>query len=98
MRLGWTAVSPGDRSRAQAVAEQGRAVVSVAVGLVLVLLAAGLIEAFVTPSPLPTAARIGIGVAAESVFLAYVFRFGHKAARAGETGDVDDAPDVVPTG
>jgi uncharacterized membrane protein SpoIIM required for sporulation len=98
MRLGWTAVSPGDRSRAQALAEQGRAVVSVAVGLVLVLLAAGLIEAFVTPSPLPTAARIGIGVAAESVFLAYVFRFGHKAARAGETGDVDDAPDVVPTG
>ena len=50
-----------------------------------------------TPSPLPTAVRIGIGAAAEITFLAYVFHFGRKAAKAGETGDVDDAPDVVPT-
>jgi uncharacterized membrane protein SpoIIM required for sporulation len=97
MRLGWTAVSPGDRPRAQALAEQGRAVIAVALGLVVVLLAAGLIEAFVTPSPLPTVVRIAIGVAAEAAFLGYVFHFGRKAARAGETGDVDDAPDVVPT-
>ena len=51
-----------------------------------------------TPSPLPTYARIAIGVAAEIAFLAYVFHFGRKASRAGETGDLDDAPDVVPTG
>jgi hypothetical protein len=51
----------------------------------------------VTPSPLPTFVRIGIGVAAEIAFLAYIFHFGRKAARAGESGDVDDAPDVVPT-
>ena len=58
---------------------------------------AGLIEALVTPSPLPTFARIAIGVLAEIAFLAYVFHFGRKAAMAGETGDVDDAPDLVPT-
>jgi hypothetical protein len=80
------------------LAEQGRAVVSVAVGLVVVLLISGLIEALVTPSPLPTAVRVGIGVVAEIAFLAYVVHFGRKAVRAGETGDVDDAPDVVPTG
>lgn len=97
MRLGWTVVSPGDRPRAQALAEQGRAVVAVAAGLVVVLLVSGLIEALVTPSPLPTIARIGIGVAAEVMFLAYVVHFGRKASRAGETGDVQDAPDVVPT-
>jgi uncharacterized membrane protein SpoIIM required for sporulation len=97
MRLGWSVVSPGNRPRGQVLAEQGRAVVAVVVGLVGVLLVAGLIEAVVTPSPLPTFARIGIGVAAEIAFLAYIFHFGHKAARAGETGDVDDAPDVVPT-
>jgi uncharacterized membrane protein SpoIIM required for sporulation len=98
MRLGWSVVSPGNRPRGQVLAEQGRAVVAVAVGLVAVLLVAGLIEAVVTPSPLPTAARIGIGVAAEVAFLAYVFHFGRKAVTAGETGDVDDAPDLVPTG
>ena len=97
MRLGWTAISPGDRPRGQALAEQGRAVASVAVGLVVVLLASGIIEAFVTPSPLPTFVRIGIGVLAEAGFLYYVIHFGRRAVRAGETGDVEDAPDVVPT-
>ncbi|MFG1931802.1 stage II sporulation protein M [Mycobacterium sp. NPDC048908] len=97
MRLGWSVVSPGNRPRAQVLAEQGRAVVSVAVGLVAVLLVSGLIEALVTPSPLPTAVRVGIGVAAEIAFLAYIFHFGRKAARAGEIGDLEDAPDVIPT-
>ena len=97
MRLGWSAVSPGNRPRGQVLAEQGRAVMAVAVGLVGVLLVAGLIEGLVTPSPLPTFARIGIGVAAEIAFLVYIFHFGRKAARAGETGDVDNAPDLVPT-
>ncbi len=98
MRLGWTVIAPGDRPRSQAMAEQGRAVVSVAVGLVAVLLISGLIEALVTPSGLPTAVRVGIGVLAEALFLAYVIHFGRRAVRAGETGDLADAPDLVPTG
>jgi hypothetical protein len=97
MRLGWSVVSPGNRPRTQVLAERGRAVVAVAIGLIVVLLVSGLIEAMVTPSPLPTVVRIGIGAAAEIAFLAYIFHFGRKAARAGETGDIDDAPDVVPT-
>ena len=97
MRLGWSVISPGDRPRGQVLAERGRAVVAVAVGLVVVLLVSGLIEALVTPSPLPTFLRIAIGVAAEIAFLAYVVHFGRRAARQGETGDLDDAPDVVPT-
>lgn len=98
MRLGWTVISPGDRPRSQVLAEQGRAVVAVAGGLVVVLGLSGLIEALVTPSPLPTFLRIGIGVAAEVAFLAYIVHFGRRAARSGETGDLADAPDVVPTG
>ncbi|MFV9632477.1 stage II sporulation protein M [Mycobacterium neumannii] len=98
MRLGWNVISPGNRPRGQVLAEQGRAIGAVAGGLVAVLLISGLIEALVTPSPLPTAARIAIGVAAEIAFLAYIFYFGRKAERAGETGDVEDAPDVVPVG
>ena len=97
MRLGWSVISPGDRPRGQVLAERGRAVVSVAVGLVAVLLVSGLIEALVTPSPLPTFVRVGIGVVAEVAFLSYVVYFGRRAVKAGETGDVDDAPDVVPT-
>jgi uncharacterized membrane protein SpoIIM required for sporulation len=96
MRLGWSVIAPGDRPRGQVLAEQGRAVVAVAVGLVAVLLVSGLIEGLVTPSPLPTLLRIGIGVAAEAAFLSYIGYFGRRAARAGETGDIADAPDVVP--
>lgn len=97
MKLGWTVVAPGDRPRGQALAEQGRAVGSVAVGMVAVLLVSGLIEALVTPSSLPTFVRVAIGVTAEAGFLAYVIHFGRKAVRAGESGDVEAAPDVVPT-
>jgi uncharacterized membrane protein SpoIIM required for sporulation len=98
MRLGWSVISPGDRPRGQVLAEGGRGVVSVAVGLVGVLLVSGLIEAMVTPSPLPTFARIGIGVLAEAAFLSYIIFFGRRAVAAGETGDIEDAPDFVPTG
>ncbi len=97
MRLGWSVISPGDRPRAQVLAEQGRAVVSVVLGLVVVLLASGLIEALVTPSSLPTFVRVGIGICAEVAFLSYIGYFGRRAVKAGETGDIDDAPDLIPT-
>ncbi|GIH22081.1 membrane protein [Acrocarpospora phusangensis] len=96
MRVGWAVVSPGPRPRGQVLAEQGRAVMTVVVGLIVVLLVAGLIEALVTPSSLPTWARIGIGVLAEAAFLTYVIVYGRRAARAGETGDIDNAPDYIP--
>lgn len=98
LRLGWSVVSPGDRPRGQVLAEQGRAVVSVAIGLAGVLLVSGLIEALVTPSALPTFVRVGVGIAAEIAFLSYIGYFGRRAAKAGETGDIEDAPDVIPTG
>ena len=61
LRLGWAVIDPGRRTRAEALARQGRAVGAVALGLVLVLMVSGAIEAFVTPSGLPTWARVGIG-------------------------------------
>jgi uncharacterized membrane protein SpoIIM required for sporulation len=97
MRLGWMVVDPGPRRRVDALAEQGRAIVSVALGLVVVLFVSGLIEAFVTPSGLPTWARIAIGVLAEVAFLAYVVVYGRRALRQNETGDLERAPDVAPT-
>ncbi len=96
LRLGWTAISPGPHTRSVALAREGRAAAGIAMGLVVVLFVSGVIEAFVTPSPLPTWARIGIGVVAEILFLAYVFVLGRRAALAGETGDVgDDAESAV---
>lgn len=88
LRLFWAWVSPGPRSRARSLAEEGRAALGVSVGLVGLLLVCGLIEAFVTPSGLPTWARIGIGLLAEAAFLTYVFTLGRWAHHRGETGDL----------
>ncbi len=98
LKLGWTVIDPGGRSRAQALAEEGRALVVGALGLVLVLLVSGIIEGFVTPSGLPTWARIGIGALAEIAFLAWVFGWGRRAYQAGVTGDLrsDLLGDVAP--
>jgi uncharacterized membrane protein SpoIIM required for sporulation len=88
LRLGWAWIDPGPLPRGRALAEAGRTAVTVALGLVVVLAISGVIEAFVTPSPLPTAARVGIGAVAEGLFLWYVLHLGGRAARAGETGDL----------
>jgi uncharacterized membrane protein SpoIIM required for sporulation len=99
LRLFWSWVEPGPRTRLQSLAHEGRSAAAVALGLVLVLLVSGVIEAFVTPSGLPTWARIGIGVAAETVFMLYVFVVGRRAFRAGHTGDTsaDALEDQVAT-
>jgi uncharacterized membrane protein SpoIIM required for sporulation len=98
LRLFWSWVAPGPRTRGQSLAEEGRAAVAIAMGLVGVLAVSGFIEGFVTPSGLPTVVRIGIGVLAEGAFLTYVFVLGGRAARAGYTGDVlaTEAGDLAP--
>ena len=88
MRLGWQWFDPGPRSRSVALAEEGRAAVAITMGLAVVLLVSGVIEGFVTPSSLPTWARIGIGALALGAFLVYVAVYGRRAERAGFTGDV----------
>lgn len=98
LRLGWTLVDPGPRTRLAALEHEGRTAAVVGIGMVLTLLCTGAIEAFVTPSSLPAWGRIGIGIAVEALFLVYVFVVGKRAYRRGEAGDVDavDRPDEQP--
>jgi uncharacterized membrane protein SpoIIM required for sporulation len=91
LRLFWSWVEPRGLTRTASIAREGRTAGTVALGLVAVLAVSGVIEAFVTPSPLPTWARIGIGITAELVFLAYVFVLGRNAVARGHTGDIDAA-------
>ena len=81
LKIGWALVKPGDRARSQAVYEEGREAVVLALGTVLTLAVAGSIEGFVTGSPLPTVARVGIGVGVEAAFLGWVVLCGRAAAR-----------------
>lgn len=85
LKLGWTLIDPGTSSRSAAVARQGRATAAVALGLVPTLLVAGLLEGFVTPSALPTPARIACGLVAETAFLAYILTAGRRAANGNNS-------------
>lgn len=90
LRMGWALLAPGDRTRATALAEEGRRSVVLVLGTVLAFVVAGIIEAFVTPSTLPTVVRVGVGVVIELLFLAWVFGRGRLAAEAGFTGHPQD--------
>jgi uncharacterized membrane protein SpoIIM required for sporulation len=90
LALGWAWISPGDRPRLAALAEEGRRAVVIVLGLVLVFAVAGTIEGFVTGQPWPTWLRVGIGIAAEAGFLAYVVVRGRAAAARGFTGQLGE--------
>jgi len=93
LQLAWALIAPGDRSRAEALADEGRRSVVIVAGLILTFLVAGTIEGFVAGSSLPTAARVGIGVVVEAAFILYVVVLGRANAERGLTGDLaDDHP------
>ncbi|TDB75816.1 stage II sporulation protein M [Micromonospora sp. KC723] len=83
LRTAWAWIAPPAwLTRGRAVAEAGRSAVLVAVGLVGLFAVSAVLEAFVTPSPVPTALRVGIGAAVWLGFLGYVVVLGHRAAVA----------------
>ena len=89
LRIGWSWIAPGPlRTRTQAFAATGRSGMVVALGLVVPLFFSGLVEAFVTPLPLPTVFKLAVGASVWLTFLAYVFILGFRATRMNLTGDV----------
>jgi uncharacterized membrane protein SpoIIM required for sporulation len=86
LALGWAVIAPGDRRRADALAEEGRRAVAIVGGLMATFLVAGLIEGFVTGSALPASVRVAIGLVTWAVFVLYVVALGRDAAGRGYTG------------
>lgn len=90
LRLFWAWIAPGARTRSVALAEDGRALFTIVVGLTLALLVSGIIEGFVTRQDWPWPIKIGIGTVALAVFLFYQWGIGGRAARQGQTGDLEE--------
>jgi uncharacterized membrane protein SpoIIM required for sporulation len=90
LKLFWTWIDPQGRPRARALAEEGRSLVTVAIGLVGALALSGLVEGFVTGSSLPWWLKIVIGALALAAFWTYTIVLGRRAAAHGETGDLTD--------
>ncbi|MFT4157055.1 MAG: stage II sporulation protein M [Microbacterium sp.] len=88
LHLFWSWVSPGNRTRSESLAAEGRSLATVSLGLVFALFVAGLIEGFVTGWSLPWPVKIGIGAAALAAFLIYMVVIGGRAYHRGHTGDL----------
>jgi uncharacterized membrane protein SpoIIM required for sporulation len=86
LRIGWSWVAPGPlRTRGRALAETASEGILVALGLIAVLLVSGVLEAFVTPLPVPYIVKDFAGFLVWAGFLVYVFILGRKAHVEGVT-------------
>ncbi len=92
LQIGWAVISPGDRRRSEAVARAGQRSLVIVLGASLAFILAAIIEAWVTPSGLPTAVRIAIGVAAFSALMLWGFGLGRSAVAEGYTGRLGERP------
>ena len=87
LRIGWTVIDPGDRTRLAALGEEGRRAGTVLMGLVVAFLMAATIEGFVTGQPWPTAVRLGIGIAGFTLFWGWTIAFGISQRRDVKAAD-----------
>lgn len=90
LRVFWAALVPGGKPRMQSVAQAGRAMVTVSLGLVILLFISGILEGYVTPSDLPDWVRVGLGSLVTAGVWAYTFIVGGRATRAGYSGDLTE--------
>lgn len=95
LHLAWSAIAPGSRTRIQALAQEGQRTGTVVLGSMMFFVVAGLIEAFVTPSGLPTAARVGMGVTVELLALVWMFGWGRSVAARGVSGRMGETMSTV---
>ena len=77
--LGSAILIPGRRTRRDALVRRGREAVSLLGGTVVLLLLAGLIEGFISPSALPDAAKLAFGALTAVVLTAYLVSAGRGA-------------------
>jgi len=77
--LGSALLMPGRRTRAEALRERGRAFLSLVAGASLMLVVAGVIEGFYSPSGLPAAAKFAFGGTTAVLMVLYFGLAGRTA-------------------
>jgi uncharacterized membrane protein SpoIIM required for sporulation len=75
--IGTALLMPGNLSRGDALKSRGADAVKLIVGCVPLLVMAGIIEGFISPQPIPSAIKIGIGVITGITLYSYLFLAGH---------------------
>ena len=82
MRLGWSFIAPGRRSRRESLVLEGRTTVAIVLGTAPWLVVAGLVEGFITPSGLSVADAVGIGLPLAALYWTLVLVLGRPVRSA----------------
>jgi uncharacterized membrane protein SpoIIM required for sporulation len=86
LAVGWSAVAPGDRTRADALRDEAQRSITIILGLMTMFFGAGVVEGFITGSGMPVGLRVGIGVLLLIAYSGYLVVQGRAAAAQGITG------------
>ncbi|HEY0257737.1 MAG TPA: stage II sporulation protein M, partial [Candidatus Methylacidiphilales bacterium] len=76
-------LNPGSYSRSDALAQQGRSAVRMAVACVPALVTAGCIEAFISPTSFPIWFKVVLGLTLGGLFWLYLLFTGKPSSLAG---------------
>ena len=79
MMIGYAMVNPGDLTRSQALKKKGVEAAKIVIGCASLLVVAGLIEGFISPSGLPPAVKFGTGILSGLAMFSYLLLAGRKA-------------------
>ena len=76
LKMGYALIAPGLLTRKQALTDAAKVAVQLIGGCVVLLVIAGTIEGFVSPSSLPPIVKIGFGAATGVLLFCYLFLMG----------------------
>ena len=78
MMIGYALVNPGDLTRAQALKKKGMEAARIVIGSACLLVVAGIIEGFLSPSDLPVWVKTGTGILTGIAMYSYLFLVGRE--------------------
>jgi uncharacterized membrane protein SpoIIM required for sporulation len=80
MMIGYSIINPGDLTRAQALKKKGMEAAKIVIGCAFLLVIAGTIEGFLSPSNLPAPIKIATGVGTGIAMYSYLFLVGGSSS------------------
>ncbi len=83
MMIGYAIINPGDLTRSQALKKTGMEAARIVIGCALLLVVAGLIEGFISPSGIHPAFKVATGIVTGIAMYSYLFLAGRESEPNG---------------